>query len=325
MHIYQFGGYEAGALKHLMERCATREDEVDNLLRGKVLVDLLTVTKHAIRASAEGYSFKKLEPFCGYERKVSLRDANMALTRVTAGLELDDIPSIDEDTMAVVAAYNSDDCFATKSLRDWLEDLRASRVADGAEIPRPEPGQDGPSEELSEQQQRVLALIEQLKNDIPVDPEERSPEQQARWILAFILDWHRRENKAAWWEKFRLQALSGIELLEEKARIGRLQLIDVVETSKTGIPTHRYRFDAQDTDIRGDEGLHSVGGDKIGTSVAVSSENQTVDIKKSKATADVHPEAVFAHKFIDPKEQAASLFRLGEYLAEHSIEGDGPY
>lgn len=325
MHIYHFGGYEAGALKRLMGRYATREDEVDNLLRGKVLVDLLTVTKHAIRASVESYSLKKLEPFCGYERKVSLRDANMALTRVTAGLELDDIPSIDEDTKAVVAAYNSDDCFATKSLRDWLEDLRASRVADGAEIPRPEPGQVGPSEELSEQQQRVLALIEQLTNDIPVDPEERSPEQQARWILAYILDWHRRENKAVWWEKFRLQALNGIELLEEKAGIGRLQLIDVVETSKTGIPTHRYRFDAQDTDIRGDEGLHNVGGDKIGTAVTVSSENQTVDIKKSKATADVHPEAVFAHKFIDPKEQAAALFRLGEYVAEHGIEGDGPY
>jgi len=325
MHIYHFGGYEAGALKRLMGRYATREDEVDNLLRGKVLVDLLTVTKHAIRASVESYSLKKLEPFCGYERKVSLRDANMALTRVTAGLELDDIPSIDLDTKAVVAAYNADDCFATKSLRDWLEDLRASRLAEGTEIPRPEPGQDGPSEELSEQQQRVLALIEQLTNDIPVDPEERSSEQQARWILAYVLDWHRRENKAVWWEKFRLQALSSIELLEEKAGIGRLQLMGVVETSKTGIPTHRYKFDAQDTDIRGDEGLHNVGGDKVGTAVTVSSENLTIDIKKSKATADVHPEAVFAHKFIDPKEQAASLFRLGEYIAEHGIEGGGSY
>ena len=325
MHIYHFGGYEAGALKRLMGRYATREDEVDNLLRGKVLVDLLTVTKHAIRASVESYSLKKLEPFCGYERKVSLRDANMALTRVTAGLELDDIPSIDADTKAIVAAYNADDCFATKSLRDWLEDLRASRVADGNAIPRPEPGQDSPSEELSEQQQRVLDLIEQLTNDIPVDPEERSPEQQARWILAYVLDWHRRENKAVWWEKFRLQALSSIELLEEKAGIGRLQLMGVVETSKTGIPTHRYKFDAQDTDIRGDEGLHNVGGDKVGTAVTVSSENLTIDIKKSKATADVHPEAVFAHKFIDPKEQAASLFRLGEYVAEHGIEGGGSY
>lgn len=325
MHIYHFGGYESGALKRLMGRYATREDEVDNLLRGKVLVDLLTVTKHAIRASVESYSLKKLEPFCGYQRNTPLTEANMALTKVTAGLELDDIPSISEETKAVVASYNADDCFATSSLRDWLEELRASRASDGHEIPRPEPGQDGPSEELSEQQRRVLALIETLTHDVPVDPEERSKEQQARWILAYILDWHRRENKAVWWEKFRLQDLSGLELLEEKAGIGRLQFVGEVETSKTGIPTHRYRFEAQDTDIRGDEGLHNVGGDKLGTAVMVSQEDQTIDIKKSKATADVHPEGVFAHKFIDPKEQAASLFRLGEYVAENGIAGDGAY
>lgn len=325
MHIYHFGGYESGALKRLMGRYATREDEVDNLLRGKVLVDLLTVTKHAIRASVESYSLKKLEPFCRYQRNTPLTEANMALTKVTAGLELDDIPSISEETKAVVASYNADDCFATSSLRDWLEELRATRVSGVYDIPRPEPGQDGPSEELSEQQQRVLALIETLTHDVPVDPEERSQEQQARWILAYILDWHRRENKAVWWEKFRLQDLSGLELLEEKAGIGRLQLVGEVETSKTGIPTHRYSFEAQDTDIRGDEGLHNVGGDKLGTAVMVSQEDQTIDIKKSKATADVHPEGAFAHKFIDPKEQAASLFRLGEYVAENGIEGDGAY
>jgi len=57
----------------------------------------------------------------------------------------------------------------------------------------------------------------------------------------------------------------------------------------------------------------------------VSQEDQTIDVKKLKATADVHPEGVFAHKFIDTKEQAASLFRLGEYVAENGIEGDGAY
>nr|WP_323782621.1 TM0106 family RecB-like putative nuclease [Amylibacter sp.] len=325
MHIYHFGGYEAGALKRLMGRYATREDEVDNLLRGKVLVDLLTVTKHAIRASVESYSLKKLEPFCGYERKVSLRDANMALTKVTAGLELDDIPSIDADTKAIVSAYNADDCFATKSLRDWLEDLRASRVADGNAIPRPEPGQDGPSEDLSEQQQRVLDLIEQLTNDIPVDPEERSPEQQARWILAYILDWHRRESKADYWELFRLKALNEEELLEEKAGISRLTFIDTIELSPRGIPVHRYQFSLQDIEIKGSEYIYEINGEKIGTIASISIDDRTIDIKKMGKTKDLHPSAIFAHRMFGAKEQAASLFRLGEYVAKHGIEGDGPY
>ena len=325
MHIYHFGGYEPGALKRLMGRYATREDEVDNLLRGLVLVDLLSVTRNAMRASVESYSLKSLEPFFGFSRATTLRDANIALTKVSAGLELNDVPSIDEETKQTVAAYNKDDCLATAGLRDWLEHLRSELIAAGTDVPRPAPGQDGPSEELDERQKRVQELIERLTHDVPVDPEARTSEQQARWILAFIIDWHRRENKATWWEYFRLQDLSAEELLEEKAAIGRLQYVETIERSKQGIPTDRYRFEPQDTDIRGDENLHNVGGDKLGTALAVSPDTNTIDIKKSKATENIHPDAVYAHKFIDPKEQAAALFRLGEYVAEHGISGDGEY
>ena len=33
MHIYHFGGYEPGALKRLMGRYATREEDIDRMLR----------------------------------------------------------------------------------------------------------------------------------------------------------------------------------------------------------------------------------------------------------------------------------------------------
>jgi uncharacterized protein len=78
-------------------------------------------------------------------------------------------------------------------------------------------------------------------------------------------------------------------------------------------------------DIRGGEGVHNVGGAKLGTISNISFEEQTIDIKKSKASAEIHPEGIFVHKFIDPKEQAASLLRLGEYVAENGILGEGPY
>ena len=47
--------------------------------------------------------------------------------------------------------------------------------------------------------------------------EDRDGEQQARWVLANILDWHRREEKAVWWEYFRLRELTADELLDEQA------------------------------------------------------------------------------------------------------------
>ncbi|MCB0637344.1 MAG: TM0106 family RecB-like putative nuclease [Lewinella sp.] len=325
LHIYHFAPYEPAALKRLMGRYATRENEIDNLLRGKAFVDLLSVVRNALRASVESYSLKKLEPFFEFQRQVSLHEANVALTKLSAGLELNDIPSITDDTKDIVRRYNADDCFSTALLRDWLESLRGGLVSGGMAVPRPAPGQEGPSEELDEQSQRVQELIARLTHDVPVDINERSPEQQARWILAYLLEWHRREDKAVWWEYFRLSALIPDELVSEKSALAYLTLVGQVDATTTGIPTHRYRFAQQDTDVRIDDELRQVGGDKIGSVVALNAEERTVDIKKSRATAEIHPEAIFAHKIIPAKEQAASLFRLGEYVADHGIEGEGAY
>ena len=62
-----------------------------------------------------------------------------------------------------------------------------------------------------------------------------------------------------------------------------------------------------------------------GQSTAISQDDRTIDIKKSKKTADIHPEAVFEHTHIPTKEQQGSLLRLGSYVADHGIEGVGEY
>ncbi len=325
LHIYHFAPYEPSALKRLMGRYASRENEIDNLLRGKVFVDLLSVVRNALRASVESYSLKKLEPFFGFERQVAMHDANMALTRLSAALELDDVPSIEADTRSTVLGYNADDCYSTAALRNWLEDLRTGLVAGGQDVPRPALGQEGPSEELDEQARRVQALIERLTHDVPADIDERSAGQQARWILAYLLEWHRREEKAIWWEYFRLADLTPDELVSEKSGIAHLSLVSQVDTTPTGIPTHRYRFVQQDTDIHVGDDLRRAGGEKVGSVAAISAEDRTIDIRKSQATAGIHPQAVFAHKIIPGREQAASIFRLGEFVADNGIEGDGPH
>src|SRR5690606_28020339 len=138
--------------------------------------------------------------------------------------------------------YNRDDCAATSALHNWLEDVRAEAIAAGRSIPRPDPPQEQPSEELSEQALRVQAMVERLTAEVPVDPEQRSREQQACWILAHLLEWHRREDKAVWWEFFRLRDSAPDDLLQERAGIARLTLVGEVERTPRGIPTHRYSF-----------------------------------------------------------------------------------
>ena len=50
-----------------------------------------------------------------------------------------------------------------------------------------------------------------------------------------------------------------------------------------------------------------------------------IDIKKRQDTQATHPEAVFAHKVVRSHELADALVRIGEYVADHGIEGQGPY
>src|SRR5207247_1121695 len=56
MHVYHYGSYEQTAIKRLMGMHATREEEVDQLLRGHVLVDLNRVVEQALRISQPSYS-----------------------------------------------------------------------------------------------------------------------------------------------------------------------------------------------------------------------------------------------------------------------------
>ncbi len=60
LHIYHYAPYEPAALKRLMGRYATRENELDRLLRSELFVDLYAVVRHGVRASVESYSIKKL-------------------------------------------------------------------------------------------------------------------------------------------------------------------------------------------------------------------------------------------------------------------------
>ena len=51
LHVYHYGHYEPTALKRLMGRYATREEEIDQFLRAGLFVDLYQIVRHGLRAS----------------------------------------------------------------------------------------------------------------------------------------------------------------------------------------------------------------------------------------------------------------------------------
>ncbi len=327
LHVYHFAPYEPSAIKRLMGRYATRENEVDRMLRAGLLVDLHAVVRQTLRASVEEYSLKKLEALYGYTRAADLRDAGVMLRVVQRALELEEPGAIDAEVRRVVQAYNRDDCLSTLWLYRWLEGVRAEQeAARGAAIPRPAPEEGLPSESIAERDREVRAVMDALLDSTPPARADRSDEQQARWLLAYLLDWHRREDKAGWWEFFRLQELSDEALLDEKAAIAGLRFVERVQ-GVGGRPVDRYRFPTQETSIRtGDKLRLPLPADhEFGQVDSIDLGAHTIDVRKRGGCDQVHPTSVFSQENVPTKELAASLLRLGRWVATNGIDAPGKH
>ena len=324
LHIYHFGTYEPGALKRLMGRYATREVEVDRMLRAGLFVDLHSVVKQGLRASVERYSIKDLEQFYGFERVVPLRDAAARIRAVESALELSRVESIPDEARTVVESYNRDDCVSAMRLREWLEERRCELQDQGHALPRPGVQTGDPTESLDERQRRVREIAAGLSVDVPADRDHRTEQQHARWVLVALLDWHRREAKAPWWEFFRLRDLSDEELLEEKGALSGLELVARVGGTERS-PVDRYSYPRQNTDIRSGNLVHMTDGEPQGAVDRIDLVARTVDVKKRGAVANVHPSSAFAHEFVNTDELADSLFLLGQWVAANGIDTAGPY
>ncbi|HEX4542934.1 MAG TPA: TM0106 family RecB-like putative nuclease, partial [Candidatus Acidoferrum sp.] len=327
MHVYHFGAYEPGAMKRLMGMHATREDEIDQMLRAGVLVDLHQAFKQGVRASVEEYSLKKIEAFYGFQRNTRPEASRMAMRYIEHRLELGwGDGALPEREREAMEGYNSEDCLSTAKLRDWLEDERRKLIADGTDVPRFVDREEGPSEELDERQKRVAALVGHLTAGIPAEVNERTKEQQARWLLAQLLDWHRRDAKPKAWRYFDLRGMDDSDLMEEKDAISGLVWMGRV-TCPDGSIADRYSFPNQETSVRADEKkeVHHKG-QRIGTVAEVNPVARTVDIKKDGGAEGFHPTSIFVKEpYRNAQAQQDSLYRLGCWVRDNGITASGPW
>ena len=225
LHIYHYAPYEPTAVKRLAGRYGTREEEVDQLLRGGVFVDLYRTVRQGIRASVESYSIKRLEPLYGFARGVDLRDANESIVEFETWLELGQGDER-EDLLAEIKGYNRDDCLSTLYLRNWLEGQRAELERELGDLPRPTVPEPEERED-SEEQKAVNDLAAALCIGLPDSIEELDGDERGRWLLAQLLNWHRREAKSFWWRYFYLVGeLTDEERREESDALGELTFED---------------------------------------------------------------------------------------------------
>ena len=336
MHVYHYAAYEKVALGRLAQRHATREEEVDRLLRARVLVDLFRVVRQGIRASVESYSIKRLEPLYGLVREVELRSAGSSIVQFEVWLEggVTENGAIGETILREIAGYNRDDVLSTWRLRDWLEERRRDLEESlGQPVPRP-PAQPEAAEQkaLTEKEQRVADLVAALTEGVPAEPDDRSPDQAATWLLAQLLDWHRREDKAFWWRFYELAGMTDEELVDQREPLGRIELVeDVGVMNKGGSRLQRFSFPLQDHGLKvgraviNPETVQDDGAKLCGTVHELDEIGLTVVLRRTPGQLEQGvPKALIPHEYFSTEEIRGSLLRTAEWVRDNTIDAPGP-
>jgi len=337
LHVYHYAAYEKSALGRLAQRHGTREEEVDRLLTARVLVDLYRVVRQGLRASLESYSIKRLEPLYGLEREVELRSAGSSIVAFETWLEggTTENGEVGETILEEIAGYNRDDVVSNWRLRDWLEARRRQLGLErGLELPRPprHPEADAPAV-LTDPQQRIADLVAALTDDLPAERDAWWDDQRATWLLAQLLDWHRREDRAFWWRFFDLAGMTDEELVDERDALGRLELVeDLGAVSSKGARRQRFRFPLQDhglkvgTTVVNPETVQENGPKPCGTVDELDEVNLTLVLRRTKGNLEQGmPKALIPYEFFGTGVISTALVRLAEWVAANGIGADGPW
>jgi len=196
MHVYHYASYEQTHLLQLAQRYGTREEEVDELVREHVLVNLLPIVKNSLRLGQPSYSIKYLEkvylstPRAGDTTNAvdSVVDYHNYRTALSDGKN--DVASTIKKS---VLDYNETDCVSTLELYQWLLSHRQHDYVQ----PLPREAKEPPEEDPDAVRDRLRALVA----DIP--SAERSANEKAIALAAEAVDYHRREHRTYWWGHFR--------------------------------------------------------------------------------------------------------------------------
>ena len=253
LHIYHYAPYEVSALRRLMGQYGTRENEVDDLLRNHVFVDLYAVVRNGVCVGEPSYSLKNLESLYMEARSGEVTSAADSILQYEAWLESGEPRDWRAShLLEEIRDYNRDDCVSTKLLADWLRERQVE--ASIAYDPEPATADDErPADEaLQARQQLAAVLLEQ----IPDDPDERAGDAE-RWrvqqMLAWLLEFHRREAKPFWWTFFARLAMTPQQRVEDPDCLGGLERTDWPAFQILQSTALEYRFDpAQETRL--DEG-----------------------------------------------------------------------
>ncbi|SFE52649.1 TM0106 family RecB-like putative nuclease [Blastococcus tunisiensis] len=245
MHVYHYAPYEVTALKKLTGGYGVREAELDQLLREERFVDLYPVVRQSMRISKESYSIKKVEAFYGRSHEGEVASGLGSVLVYEQWLADGDAAKL-----AAIESYNKEDVDSTRELHDWLERQRAELEALHGSLARPTLTSSAPDAKLTDAQAAELELTARLHD-------------AGHELLGDLVGWHRREDRPAWWEVYRLQDLDAEELERDGTALGGLSFVRYLGPEKRS-HLYEYSFPVQDTKVSTGEALDVDTAKKVG-------------------------------------------------------------
>ena len=238
-------------MKRLMGKYATREDEVDELLRDGVFVDLYKVVRQGFVVGTPSYSLKDDRaplPAAARGRRRLRRRARWSSTSggSTAGepRRWQESPILQDPRLQPRSTATPPGGFGAGC---WSGSARAgSAIVPASRQPGTKPkepaagdGADG----RGARRPRSVAPRRRLRH--------RGPGGRLDELLGWLVEFHRREEKPMWWRMFERHDRSIEERFDDPDCLAGLVRTDTAAASDQAVPGLEYRFDPdQDTKLR---------------------------------------------------------------------------
>jgi uncharacterized protein len=248
MHVYHYAAYETSALRRLMGKYASREAQVDDLLRHQVFVDLYTVVRQGVLLGTPSYSLKDVEHLYMPPRQGPVVSASGSVVAYQKWLDSGEPGKWQKSPiLSEIRDYNRVDCESLVGLRDWLLGLQGEHGI--AYLPEEELEDDNEATADSVEPAATTlsrALLKQVEAGSVTEPERRRVQE----LLAWLLEFHWREAKPVFWRMFDRHEMTEQELVEDLDCLGGLQRTKAPRKPDKRSWLYEYAFDPdQDTKL----------------------------------------------------------------------------
>jgi uncharacterized protein len=231
MHIYHYASYEVSAVRRLSTLHDTRQDEVDDLLRNRVFVDLYKIVRHGLRIGEDSYSLKAIELLYRPKRATDVRTAGDSIVQYANWRQSEQ--SRDWQRSSILRGlrdYNEDDCKSTAELAEWLRNLSHRQgISFAGSLPTSDASAPKTlAPDVAKRQEIALKL--------------RTQDNAVSLVLADVIDFHRREDKPMWWRMYERAEATSEELRDDPGCIDGMVANGTCVAEKKSF-LQRYSFD----------------------------------------------------------------------------------